>query len=73
MTEPVPNKTAPEKTKSRKVIKIILIVLGIMAVFAVALSVGLAIGYQFITKTSGSNIFNGEIWKNFFQQIRALK
>lgn len=52
-----------------KVVKII----WIPTLLILALAIGLAVGYQFITKTPGSKIFDKEIWQNFFQQIRALR
>jgi ABC-type antimicrobial peptide transport system permease subunit len=54
---------------SIKVLKVI----WIPALLILALVIGLAVGYQFITKTPGSNIFDKEIWQRFFQQIRALR
>ena len=69
-----------QKTKSadtaHKALKIVIKVLKIIwvpALLILALAVGLALGYEFITKTPGTNIFNKEIWQRFFEQLRALK
>lgn len=71
---PVQRNTAP--AKARKGVNVfinILKVIWIPALLILALMVGLFVGYQFITKTSGSNIFRLEIWQRFFQQIRSLR
>ncbi|MDD2283214.1 MAG: DNA-directed RNA polymerase subunit beta [Eubacteriales bacterium] len=75
MTEsPIQKNTAPIKdNKGVKVLINILKIIWIPALLILALIVGLYLGYQFITKTSGSNIFNWEIWQRFFQQIRSLR
>ncbi|HBI55577.1 MAG TPA: hypothetical protein DDY38_01940 [Firmicutes bacterium] len=75
MTEsPIQKNTAPIKgNNGAKVLINILKIIWIPALLILALIVGLYIGYQFITKTSGSNIFHWEIWQRFFQQIRSLR
>jgi phosphate/sulfate permease len=71
---PVPRSAAPvNANKGAGVFINILKVIWIPALFVLALIVGLYVGYQFITKTSGSNIFRLEIWQRFFQQIRSLR
>lgn len=75
MTEsPIQKNTAPIKdNKGVKVLIRILKIIWIPALLILAMMVGLFVGYQFITKTSGSNIFRLEIWQRFFQQIRSLR
>lgn len=70
---PVSRNTAPKTKAKGKNAKVLLIVLGIIALLFIALLIGLFIGYQFITKTPGSNIFRWEIWRRFFEQIRSLR
>lgn len=70
---PVETGPAPKSKKNVKALKTTAKVFIITAVLFGALLIGLAIGYQFITKTSGLNIFRLEIWRKFFQQIRALR
>lgn len=71
---PAPSHTAAAKPKKDyKVLIKVSKILGIIALLFLALIIGLAVGYQFITKTSGWNIFRLEIWQRFFQQIRALR
>ena len=73
------NKKISEKKQTEtthklpKGLRITLKVLVILAAFVIATMIGLYIGYQFITKTPGKNIFRAEIWRRFFEQIRALR
>jgi len=52
-----------------KIIKLVWI--PVLLIFAFIL--GTYIGYQFITDTSGANIFSVETWKSFFEQIGSLR
>lgn len=40
---------------------------------AIALLIGMYVGYWFITDTSGANIFSKETWQMFFSQIQSLR
>lgn len=48
-------------------------IIWIPAVLITALAIGLYIGYGYITKDPGSNVFNMETWRAFFDQIRSLR
>ncbi|NLY32161.1 MAG: DNA-directed RNA polymerase subunit beta [Firmicutes bacterium] len=71
---PVPKTKSPDTAqKALKILIKVLKVAWIPALLILALVIGLALGYEFITKTPGTNIFNKEIWQRFFEQLRALK
>lgn len=70
---PVTTKTQETAQKALKILIKVLKIIWIPALLILALVIGLAIGYEFITKTPGTNIFDKEIWQRFFDQIRALK
>jgi len=65
-------KVAIKDTKAVKIALTAIKILWIPALLVIALITGLWIGYQLITETSGSNIFNTDVWKSFFEQIKSL-
>jgi hypothetical protein len=73
MPKAVTQKKPAKANKALKVFIKILKIIWIPAVLIIALLAGLFLGYQFITKTPGSNIFKPEIWQRFFEQIKALR
>lgn len=59
--------------KAKKAILKFLKIIWIPLLLFIAIASGLYIGYEFITGTSGINVFNMETWRDFFDQIRSLR
>jgi hypothetical protein len=60
-------------TNGVKVLLKILKIIWVPTLVIFAFFIGAYIGYQFMTKTPGADVFSLETWKSFFEQIGSLR
>lgn len=56
-----------------KVMLSILKIAWIPLLIIIAFFVGAYLGYEFMTDSSGADVFSIETWKSFIQQIKSLR